>query len=111
MGDRDSDPDPDTIPSLEQTKSFEYINLVIKETMRLSPSVVELPARTVDSDTLLGEYLIPKNSRILLNIYSIHHNSKYWGKDVEEFRPERFEEENKDALAWIPFSNGSRSCK
>ncbi|RUS17576.1 cytochrome P450 [Endogone sp. FLAS-F59071] len=111
MGDRDSDPDPDTIPTIEQTKSFVYVNLVMKESMRLSPSVVQLPARTVDNDTVLGEYLIPKHTQVLLNIYSIHHNPKYWGKDVEEFRPERFEDESKrDPLAWLPFSSGSRSC-
>ncbi|RUS22707.1 cytochrome P450 [Endogone sp. FLAS-F59071] len=110
MGDRDSDPDPDTIPTMEQTKSFAYIDLIIKESMRLSPSVVQLPARTVDNDTMLGEYLLPNNTHVLLNIYAIHHNPKYWGKDVEEFRPERFEDETKrDPLAWLPFSSGSRA--
>ncbi|RUP11852.1 cytochrome P450 [Jimgerdemannia flammicorona] len=112
MGDSDIDPNPSTIPTLEQTKSFFYLNLVMKETIRLCPSVMQLPARTVDKDTAMGDYVIPRGTQVLLNIYSIHHNKRYWGEDVEQFRPERFEEEGKrDPLAFLAFSYGSRAFR
>lgn len=40
-------------------------------------------------DTKLNGYLIPKDSTILCNLYSLNMNDKYW-KNPKEFLPERF---------------------
>ena len=48
---------------------------------------------------------------MLLNVYGIHHSSKYW-KNPEEFIPERFENEQNEKLdhyAWLSFGGGIRS--
>ncbi|GFS30372.1 cytochrome P450 2D9 [Nephila pilipes] len=51
---------------------------------------------------------------VLANLWSVHHNPKYWGNDAEIFRPERFlSEDGKRVIKsehFIPFSIGKRSC-
>jgi cytochrome P450 len=44
-------------------------------------------------------------------MYRLHHSSKYWGDDVEEYIPERWlnpERIPKDCF--LPFSAGTRNC-
>jgi cytochrome P450 len=107
--------DDGTIPSLAKLKNLPFIDNCIKEALRICPSVAQLPSRYVASDFRTAEgYFIPKGSRAMLNIYALHHNKKYWGDDVEQFRPERFDEfangKKLDPWLWMPFSFGSRSC-
>ena len=56
---------------------------------------------------------IPKNTRINLDIYALHHNPAVW-KEPETFNPERFapggEAECLGLYSWLPFSNGTRQC-
>lgn len=61
-------------------------------------------------DGELGGYFIPKGSYILNNLWAIHHDRDYWGKDADEFRPERFlTDDGKAVKKWdhlMPFSIG-----
>jgi cytochrome P450 len=109
--------DDGSIPSLDQLKHLPFIDSCIKESLRLCPSVAQLPGRVLaDEYHLSNGYILPKGSRVILSIYSLHHNRKYWGDDVEEFRPDRFDEQSAnggkkvDPYLWVPFSYGSRSC-
>lgn len=105
-------------PTLEQTKHFNYLTAVMKEAMRINPSVRILPGRTVTTPTAIGPYIITPGSSIEVNIYSIHHNPKYWD-EPEMFRAERFLDASadgestggkRDLLSWVPFSYGTRAC-
>ncbi len=48
----------------------------------------------------------------LFQAYTIHRIKEVWGQDSEEFRPERWFEQDKEAMAkaFVPFSFGPRSC-
>ena len=37
----------------------------------------------------VGSYVIPENSVVYVNLYSVHHDSEAW-PEVNEFKPERF---------------------
>jgi cytochrome P450 len=50
-------------------------------------------ARLTAQRETLGDYAIPKGSRVTINIYSVHHNPHVWDSPFE-FKPERFNEEN-----------------
>ncbi|KOB64169.1 Cytochrome P450 [Operophtera brumata] len=79
--------------SAEDLPRLKYLEAVIKESLRLYPPVPMI-VRKADKDIKL-----------------LHRNPVYWGKDAEEFRPERFLESNlKHPAAFIPFSYGPRSC-
>ena len=52
-------------------------------------------------------------SWVALHIMAISHAEKYWGKDVLEFRPNRFEPESMKSwhpFQYVPFGGGKRLC-
>ncbi|KAI9264720.1 cytochrome P450 [Sporodiniella umbellata] len=103
----------DLRPTIEELKKMKYINLVIKENLRLYSPIDLLLPRKVNQNTTLGDTFIPKGSTLAIDASAIHRNPKFW-KNPDEFIPERFgeggDQEGHEGLTWIPFSNGSRQC-
>lgn len=62
---------------------------VIHEIQRYFNIVPLTGPRRVVRDTELEGYTIPKNTIVLISLYSVHMDPKIWG-DPQEFRPERF---------------------
>ncbi|XP_013196716.2 uncharacterized protein LOC106139766 [Amyelois transitella] len=105
LGSSDRHIDPTDLPKLK------YLEAVIKETLRLYPPA-PLIVRQVSDDVTLptGLKLVP-GVGIVIHIWAIHRNPKYWGPDADVFRPERFlEGPLKHPCAFMPFSNGPRGC-
>ncbi|XP_073291633.1 trans-cinnamate 4-monooxygenase-like [Primulina huaijiensis] len=103
---------PVTEPELQK---LPYLQAVIKETLRLRMAIPLLVPHMNLHDAKLGGYDIPAESKILVNAWWLANNSDNW-KKPEEFRPERFlEEESKVDTAgndfrYLPFGVGRRSC-
>ena len=97
----------------ESTTSSNYVDALIKETLRSKPPLL-LPRRSV-SDTSIGKYEIPAGRVVLANNWALTHNDRWW-KNPESFRPERWlEEEDKvfrgvESCKFIPYSIGRRAC-
>ncbi|GFP80526.1 trans-cinnamate 4-monooxygenase [Phtheirospermum japonicum] len=97
------------------THKLPYLQAVIKETLRLRTIVPCLLPHMNLNDAKLGGYDIPAQSRILVNAWRLANDPARW-KRPEEFRPERFLEEeskvdtNGNNLKYIPFGVGRRSC-
>ncbi|WOG81803.1 hypothetical protein DCAR_0100954 [Daucus carota subsp. sativus] len=94
-------------------ESLEYLNMVIKEAMRLHPvAPLLLPHHSLEDCTVDG-FLIPKNSRVIINVWAIGRDPKVW-TDAEKFLPERFGGSNIDLrgrdFELIPFGSGRRGC-
>jgi len=92
---------------------LQYLNNVIKESMRLHPAVTQVGRESAQYDTL-GGYHIPANTHFLIGIHVIHRSEKYW-QDPETFKPERFENLTKEQESLVryilmPFSFGPRMC-
>ncbi|XP_068689860.1 cholesterol 24-hydroxylase-like [Montipora foliosa] len=97
----------------DDLSKLQYTNLVIKETLRLHPSVPSF-TRLIDKDDELGGYSIPAGTPVNLLPYALHRSPKYW-KDPEKFIPERFAADKEDEnryrrYAYFPFSLGPRHC-
>ncbi|GAA5798151.1 hypothetical protein HPULCUR_003551 [Helicostylum pulchrum] len=111
------DSNKDIIPTIAQTKAMDYLNMIIKETLRIQPSVPVASARKAKEDCKLGEVFIPKDTILLIDIYNTHRSPSNWD-DPHTFNPERFrpggEADQKISgefgNSWIPFSNGARQC-
>ncbi|XP_047051576.1 desmethyl-deoxy-podophyllotoxin synthase-like [Lolium rigidum] len=95
-----------------------YMQLVIKETLRLHMAApLLLPRECQESCRVLG-YDVPKGAMVLVNAWAIARDTENWGPDAEEFRPERFEEADDSAVVnfkgqhfqFLPFGAGRRSC-
>ena len=96
---------------------------VLRETLRLTPSLYFLPRRAV-SDTWItlsddSKMLLPAGTHILLDVWHSNRIQEYWGEgttgfDAEEFHPQRWDAIDgsgcsKDYLHF-GFGHGARVC-
>ena len=86
----------------------EYLDAVIKETLRARP-VVPVVARHLSAPAELGGYSIPAASTLMVSIYLIHTDPETY-PEPDAFRPERFLDGTPDGAEWIPFGGGVRRC-
>ncbi|KAL0298001.1 UNVERIFIED_CONTAM: Trans-cinnamate 4-monooxygenase [Sesamum angustifolium] len=97
------------------TYKLPYLQAVIKETLRLRMAIPLLVPHMNLHDATLAGYDIPAESKILVNAWWLANNPAHW-KNPEEFRPERFLEEessveaNGNDFRYLPFGVGRRSC-
>ncbi|XP_013112551.2 probable cytochrome P450 4p3 [Stomoxys calcitrans] len=105
------DPDLSTL-DIAQLNKLKYLDCFFKESMRMY-STVPLVMRTAVEETQLPNGLIlPANSSIMLHIFDLHRNPKYFAKP-DVFNPDRFLPENsvgRHPYAFVPFSAGQRNC-
>ncbi|XP_023220300.1 cytochrome P450 4V2-like [Centruroides sculpturatus] len=95
----------------EHLKHFKYLDCVIKEVLRLYPSVPFI-ARDLLEDTKVGDHFIPKGTFCLFFLYQLHRDPKVF-PNPEIFDPDRFSAENcrkRHPFAYLPFSAGPRNC-
>lgn len=98
-------------------RELDYLKLVIKETLRLhTPLPLLVPRECQETCEILG-YVIPKKTRVAVNVWAIGRDPKFW-EDAEEFKPERFEEGSSTTrvdykgtnFELLPFGSGRRMC-
>jgi benzoate 4-monooxygenase len=76
-----------------------------------STSSLGLPRLVVGPGITFGGQSFPAGTVLSVPAYTIHHSTKIWGPDADDFVPERWSrltEEQKGAF--IPFSYGPRAC-
>jgi cytochrome P450 len=114
----------------DHLKQLTYLDLVIKESLRLWPTFPHI-ARCPSEDIEIGElfnvcnllndilvfhaggYTIPARTNVLIPVIHVHRDKALWGQDANDFKPERFKPENFEKIhpyAYLPFSKGPRSC-
>ncbi|KAL8734115.1 MAG: hypothetical protein Q9181_003304 [Wetmoreana brouardii] len=100
-----------------ELRSCKYLRFCVNEALRVgSPS----PSTTREAlnDTTLptgggpdgkSPVFVPKGTTIVLNFFAMHHRSDLWGEDVQEYKPERWED-RKINWGFTPFGGGPRIC-
>ena len=102
------------LPELRDKKKLPYLEATITETLRISSlGPLALPHKTTVDTTLQG-YSIPKNTTVLTNLWSLHHDPEIWF-DPNTFMPERFLDKEGNfvppkADRFLSFSAGHRNC-
>uniref|UniRef100_A0A3Q7GEG0 Cytochrome P450 71A4 n=1 Tax=Solanum lycopersicum TaxID=4081 RepID=A0A3Q7GEG0_SOLLC len=91
-----------------------YLKAVIKESRRLHPPIPLLVPRESIEDIILLGYKIPAKTGVIINSCSVGRDLLSWEKNPEEYRPERFLDNNIDLkglnFELIPFGAGRRGC-
>jgi cytochrome P450 len=93
---------------LRDEPNGDYLDAVIKETLRLRP-VVPAVARKLMVPMRFGEWDLPAGVHIAPSIYLLHRRPDLY-PDPLAFRPERFLEKPPGTYEWIPFGGGIRRC-
>ena len=108
-----------------ELRRMDYLQNVLKETLRLYPSV-PVNSRTAIRTTMLpvgggpdlkSPVLVANGEGVAYSVYSMHRRPDLYGMDAELFRPERWEDElpmNNDPVnakwGYLPFNGGPRIC-
>ena len=98
--------------TIETIKEMTYLDLVIKEVMRIIPPVGGGFREVIETFAFNG-YRIPKGWTIQYQIAQTHQDSEIYSES-DRFDPDRFSparQEDKQAnFAYIPFGGGLREC-
>ncbi|XP_018917658.2 cytochrome P450 4c21 [Bemisia tabaci] len=95
----------------EACNGLEYLDMVLKETLRHF-GVPFIVRRSSEDVQIRGFKTIPKDTRILIMLASLHHHPDFWEKPYE-FYPEHFSPKNVSSRmknTFLPFSLGMRDC-
>ncbi|XP_072552229.1 cytochrome P450 17A2 [Salminus brasiliensis] len=102
----------DRPPALSDRSNLPFLESVLCEVMRIRPVSPILIPHVAMQDTSLGGHDVPKGTRVLVNMWAIHHDPKHW-EEPDCFRPDRFLDAQGKKItppSFLPFGAGPRVC-
>ncbi|XP_055850309.1 probable cytochrome P450 304a1 [Episyrphus balteatus] len=101
------------LPCLDDRKNLHYTEATIREGLRMETLVPSDIPHVAMEDTEFFGYEIKKGTIMIPSLYAYHSDKRVWN-DPENFRPERFLDENgklclKSDVS-LPFGAGKRLC-
>jgi len=86
---------------------------VMNEVLRLYPPAPNVQ-RQAREDIKVDDVTVPNGTNMWIDVVAMHHDPELWGKDANEFRPERFMDDVnggcKHKMGFLPFGFGGRMC-
>nr|Q92113.1 RecName: Full=Steroid 17-alpha-hydroxylase/17,20 lyase; AltName: Full=17-alpha-hydroxyprogesterone aldolase; AltName: Full=CYPXVII; AltName: Full=Cytochrome P450 17A1; AltName: Full=Cytochrome P450-C17; Short=Cytochrome P450c17 [Squalus acanthias]AAB34256.1 cytochrome P450c17 [Squalus acanthias] len=101
-------------PKMSDKGNMNFLNATIHEILRIQPVSPLLIPHVALADSSIGDYTIPKGTRVIINLWAIHHDEKEW-KNPDAFDPGRFLDEDgkyvcSSSESYLPFGAGTRVC-
>lgn len=99
-------------PDYATIEGMHLLNNVLRESLRLYSPSLNLPREAAENVVIAGVQ-IPKGTTIMMIPAMIQQNPLVWGKDADEFKPDRWDSLSSAAAnpyAMTAFSGGPRVC-
>ena len=105
--------DPSVPPTVAQIQQLGYLRQILDETLRLWPTAPAFTRQARVPTTVGGWGPFEPGQSIIALTPMLHRLTEVWGADAEEFNPDHFDPQRRDALppnAFRPFGSGQRAC-
>jgi cytochrome P450/NADPH-cytochrome P450 reductase len=105
--------DPSAMPTYEQVRKLEYVQQILKETLRLYPTAPAFSRYALERTVIGRRYELEKGVEVLVLTPMLHRDPAVWGNTPEAFDPDRFTREaehNRPPNVYKPFGDGQRAC-
>ncbi|OOQ90429.1 putative P450 monooxygenase [Penicillium brasilianum] len=101
--------------SFQEAQKLPYLQATIKEALRLHAAVGQILSRVVpEGGAHIAGRHFPQGTVVGVNAWVVHTDENIWGKDVHEFRPERWLVDKEQVAFmdqnYLAFGAGSRTC-
>ena len=101
----------ETIDKATLETSYPELLHLIQESSRVHPPIPTSLPEITDKELQLGEFTLPKGTKVSIDLYSMNHNPRYWSMP-KEFIPKRFKDLDPFTAKWgfFRFGFGGRRC-
>ncbi len=103
-------------PTIEDKSRLPFIEALILETIRYSTVFPLLVPHYTKKGGQINGYLIPENTAIMVNVWALHHDKRYWDEPWV-FNPWRFLQndrslpvDDRKKQCMLGFGSGRRAC-
>lgn len=96
---------------LQYGENSKFLEQCINETLRLYPGA--MTNRDLSDHVYHENFRLVKGLCFNVSLYSVHRDKRWWGDDVLEWKPDRFEPSKVEKFhpaQFIPFGIGPRNC-
>jgi len=98
-------------PTADDAERLPWTSACFQEAMRLFPPVWHVQRQAINDD-VIGGYLVPRRSLVILNTWATHRDPRVWPNPAG-FAPRRFigdAPKQRPRHAYLPFAGGRRVC-